>query len=164
MAAPPTKFYFNGQAYNSLEEMPEEFRRYLKDENQNGMPDFVENMFGGKLAEVMKNPTFQKFAFKDKIFDKLEQLPPEQQQKVREKLEKLNAFFSTGGSSTQPNASVSTDLPLSTSSSVFSSSVPSLGGSYSPGRTRSNNVFLSLVVVIGVLLFGLVLALWLLFK
>ena len=157
MANPPGKFYYNGQSYSSLEEIPEEFRKYLKDENQNGMPDFLENMFGGKLAEVMKNPTFQKFAFKDKIFNNLEQLPPEERQKIREKLEQVNAWFTPGPSSPNPEPSISTNF-------TFPSSVPSLGGSYSPMRTGPSKVFWVLTAMIGILILGLAMALWILSK
>ena len=138
MAQPPTKIYFNGKEYNSIEEVPEEFRHFLKDDNKNGLPDFVENIFGKNLAGAMNNPTVQKFVFKDKIFDKLEQIPPEEQQKVREKMEKLGL-----------------------SPSSYSSH--SLGGAYSPTGGSSQRLIVIFIVMIGILI-GLGIALlWFLF-
>lgn len=144
------KIYFNGKEYNSIDEVPEEFRHFLKDENKNGLPDFVENIFGQNLAGAMNNATFQKFVFKDKIFDKLEQLPPEEQRKVREKLEKLNSLFTPHTQDQNPGAidpqNISTPLSQNTAPNLQQM----LGDSYSPVKSSSSKPILLLMAVIGI--------------
>lgn len=38
------KYKINGKEYNSIEELPENLRKFVEDKNQNGIPDFLENI------------------------------------------------------------------------------------------------------------------------
>ena len=164
MAQPPMKIYFNGKEYNSLEEVPEEFRHFLKDENKDGLPDFVENIFGKNLAGVMNNPLVQKFVFKNKVFDQLSQLPAEEQRKVREKLESLNQFIATKQNPGQGQASLGQPFSNPASQGLDWNSQNLLGGAHSPVKSSSNTVMILLMVVAGFFILSLAFALLLLFR
>lgn len=40
------KIIINGKEYSSIEEVPNEFRHFLEDKDQDGMPDFVQQFMG----------------------------------------------------------------------------------------------------------------------
>lgn len=39
------KYVVNGQEYSNLDEVPQEFQQYLRDEDNNGQPDFIDRGF-----------------------------------------------------------------------------------------------------------------------
>ncbi len=139
MTPPSPKYIYNGKTYNSLEEMPEEARRFLKDENQNGIPDVLDETLGGlNLEGILKNPTVQKIIYRGQVVDKLGDLPPEKLQEIREKLGQLGQFLNRGDSA--PSA------------------MPAL-----PGQGSSSKIFILLSVLTG-LLVVLIMAVFFLFR
>jgi hypothetical protein len=62
-----TRYFVNEKMYERLEDMPEEFRKQFLDQNNNGIPDQIENIFSGSpkdffgsvfgaMKETMANP------------------------------------------------------------------------------------------------------------
>jgi len=49
-----SNFSFNGKQYNSIEDMPEDVKKYFLDQNNNGLPDFVDIKMP-KIAKMIKN-------------------------------------------------------------------------------------------------------------
>lgn len=126
------KYIYNGKTYNSLEEMPEEARQFLKDENQNGIPDVLDETLGGlNLEGILKNPTVQKIIYRGQVVDKLGDLPPEKLREVREKLGQLGQFLNRGATPSSQNSS----LP---------SAMPTL-----PGQSSASKLYILLMVLIG---------------
>jgi hypothetical protein len=93
---------FNGKPYNSLEEMPanerqayEHLQQIFVDANGNGIPDFME---GDMARNVMTAFTTRVVSEDGKIFNGLDDLPPEKREKVEKAFAKLTQMgILTGG-------------------------------------------------------------------
>ena len=159
MLNPTAKIIVNGKEVG-LEKVPEMLRRFVVDADQNGIPDFMDNL--------IKNPLFKMVAGKSmenlkSQLQNMKNLTPEQQAKISTLLEKLGE---AGGNVTASSASVSTTA--STSSGFRpKSSTPAIDyrklGIPDPEQKRA---FLGpMVVALLVGLVGLVaMALWVLMK
>ena len=79
------KYFVNGKQYDRLEDIPEEFKSYFADKNNNGIPDQFDSLFDS----MQKNP----FSFK--TFKSLLQAPPiiENKNQPINKLENGNPFL-----------------------------------------------------------------------
>ena len=84
---------FNGKTYNSLEEMPvnerqayEQLQKIFVDANGNGIPDFLE----GDVAQKVITAFSSVVNYDGKVYNNLDELPPEMRQKVQNAFEKLN--------------------------------------------------------------------------
>ena len=84
---------FNGKTYNSLEEMPanerqayEQLQKIFVDANGNGIPDFLE----GDVAQKVITAFSSAVNYDGKVYNNLDELPPEIRQKVQNAFEKLN--------------------------------------------------------------------------
>lgn len=83
---------FNGRTYNSLNEMPanerqayEQLQKIFVDANGNGIPDFLEGDVAQKVITAFTN----QFNYGGKVYDSLEELPPEARQKIQDAFAKL---------------------------------------------------------------------------
>ena len=83
----------NGKTYNSLEEMPanerqayEQLQKIFVDANGNGIPDFLE----GDVAQKVITAFSSAVNYDGKVYNNLDELPPEMRQKVQNAFEKLN--------------------------------------------------------------------------
>jgi hypothetical protein len=92
MSSPSNLFSVNGKTYNSLDEMPPEVRAQFEtmqnmfaDKNQNGMPDILEGVSGASAA-VMQTA---KIIYEGKMYDSVEQLPPDARAKYDAAMSKL---------------------------------------------------------------------------
>ena len=84
---------FNNKTYNSLEEMPanerqayEQMFQIFKDENGNGIPDFLEGDIAKNVSAAFTNVVH----FNGKVYNNLDELPPDARQKVQDAFAKLN--------------------------------------------------------------------------
>lgn len=85
-------FTVNGKTYNSLDEMPPDVRAQYEsmsnlfgDKNQNGVPDIMENMLNVGTTMMQSN----KIIFEGKMYDSVDQLPPEARAKYEQAMSKL---------------------------------------------------------------------------
>lgn len=83
---------FNGKTYNSLEEMParerqayEQLQQIFVDADGNGVPDFLE----GDVANKVITAVTSAINYDGKVYNSLDELPPEMRQKVQEAFAKL---------------------------------------------------------------------------
>jgi len=88
-----SKINFNGKEYNSLNDIPDEFKVMFKDENNNGIPDFVEGLLntnnGGSRKPLVAN--FSSFFYNGKQYSSIDQMPPEAKVLVTNGLGKLES-------------------------------------------------------------------------
>jgi hypothetical protein len=84
---------FNGKTYNSPDEMPanerqayEQMFQIFTDKNGNGIPDFLE----GDIAKNVMTAVTSNINFNSKVYNNLNELPPDARQKVQEAFAKLN--------------------------------------------------------------------------
>jgi hypothetical protein len=84
---------FNGKAYNSLEEMPadqraayEQVMAFMKDENNNGIPD----MFEGDAIQKMMGMASTRVIVNGQEMQSVESLPPEARAKFDKAMVKLS--------------------------------------------------------------------------
>lgn len=117
-----SKFVVNGQTYNSLEEMPPAVRASFEamgklgnlfaDNNQNGVPDIIENAMGARTT-VITSPTI---IYEGKAYNNIEELPPEARAKYDQAMNKLADNSQNGvpdvleGALQQIKASVTTNM------------------------------------------------------
>lgn len=87
------KINFNGKEYNSLNEIPDEFKVMFKDENNNGIPDFVEGLLNsgaaGSVRPLVAN--FNSFVYNGKQYSSIDQMPPEAKEMVTKGIGKLES-------------------------------------------------------------------------
>jgi lipopolysaccharide export LptBFGC system permease protein LptF len=84
-------FQFNGKTYQSLDELPEEFKLFFKDENNNGIPDIFENIQNyAQQGDKNANLNFTQYHISGKTYNSLAEVPLEQQQLIKDKLSQLN--------------------------------------------------------------------------
>ena len=84
---------FNGKTYDSLEEMPanerqayEHLQQIFVDANGNGIPDFME----GDVAKKVMTAFTSVVSSDGKVYNNLDDLPPEAREKVQKAFDKLN--------------------------------------------------------------------------
>ena len=84
---------FNGKTYNSLEEMPanerqayEQMSQIFKDENGNGIPDFLE----GDIVKNVMTAFANVIHYDGKVYNNMDELPPEARQKMQDAFNVLN--------------------------------------------------------------------------
>lgn len=99
----PRKILINGKEYNTLDQVPEELKQILKDENQNGIPDIAEGKFSfGDVKNIfqyaMKNPGA--IQVQSQTYSNFGELPPE----AKAKVEQAMANFSVPASQNVPLA------------------------------------------------------------
>lgn len=86
---------FNGKTYNSVEEMPanereayESMFNIFKDANGNGIPDFLE----GDIAQNVMAAFTNVIHYDGKVYNNLDELPPEAREKLQAAFTKLNTL------------------------------------------------------------------------
>jgi hypothetical protein len=84
---------FNGKTYNSLEEMPadqraayEQVMSFMKDENNNGIPD----LFEGDVIQKMIGLASTRVIVNGQEMQNIESMPPEARAKFDKAMQKLN--------------------------------------------------------------------------
>ncbi len=93
----------NGKNYANLDEMPPEIRQayeqalgVLHDGNQNGVPDILEGLSGGKTSTIqttqIQNNQMQ-FIADGKVYTSAAELPPEARQKYAQAMAKLGSMM-----------------------------------------------------------------------
>lgn len=86
-----SKINFNGKEYSSLNDIPDEFKVMFKDENRNGIPDFVEGLLntsqGSSVKPLVAN--FNSFFYNGRQYSSIDQMPPEAKEMVNKGLAKL---------------------------------------------------------------------------
>jgi len=100
---------FNGKTYNSLEEMPadqraayEQVMAFMKDENNNGIPDLLE----GDVVQKMLGMASTRVVVNGQEMQSLDSLPPEARAKFEKAMAKLSqlGLLSSGAQGTsQPS-------------------------------------------------------------
>ena len=73
------KINFNGKEYNSINDIPNEFKVLFKDENNNGIPDFVEGILNSGQNQSVKPliANFNSFYYNGTQYSSIDELPPE---------------------------------------------------------------------------------------
>lgn len=146
----PRRIVIDGKTYNSVDEMPEDIRqRYeqamssLKDQNENGTPDVLENNVladnnRNGIPDIIENtpgaPIFaraMKIMVNGQEFNSIDQLPPEIRARYEQAMGKLDAnrngipdFMENMQAAQQPSAPVSTNFGIETPSSSMPSALP----------------------------------------
>lgn len=84
---------FNGKSYNSIEEMPanerqayESMFKIFKDENGNGIPDFLE----GDVAKNVMTAFTSNVVYNGTAYTNMDELPADARQKLNDAMGKLN--------------------------------------------------------------------------
>src|SRR4029453_13657636 len=151
--ADSNKIVINGKEIANLEDIPEPFRKFLVDENKNGIPDAMEGFFNLAVSSL-KNPA-QPVVIDARGGGFLFRIPPESRQRVLNALERLKELkqqmgtpqtFSVSGVHPSPSA----ERPMDYDRIYRTLSQPA-------GQSRSYlllAVLLGIVVVIGVLAVG----------
>ncbi len=85
------KINFNGKEYNSLNDIPDEFKVMFKDENNNGIPDFVEGLLNSNATGSQKSlvANFNSFFYNGKQYSSIDQMPTEAKEMVTKGLGKF---------------------------------------------------------------------------
>ncbi len=92
------KITVNGKEYNSIEDVPKEFKVMFEDKNNNGIPDFVEGILAGTndlknavhtSGDSSINANFTSFFFNGQQYSDINQLPTEARQLVERNLSNL---------------------------------------------------------------------------
>lgn len=111
-----SKIIINGQEYASLNEVPEQFRKFLADENQNGMPDAMEGLYNIAVSSLQK--VGESMVIDARGQDFLNRLPPEAREKVQKSLEQLKAWKQGGTVSSPPPSAAGPAFPSASSAPV----------------------------------------------
>jgi hypothetical protein len=89
---------FNGKTYNSIDEMPADVREtyqhllsIFKDENANGIPDFMEGDIAKNIMTAFSSSSSFNVNLNGKVYTNMNDLPPETKEKVQKALERLKA-------------------------------------------------------------------------
>lgn len=85
------KINFNGKEYNSLNDIPDEFKVMFKDVNNNGIPDFVEGLLNSNATGSQKSlvANFNSFFYNGKQYSSIDQMPTEAKEMVTKGLGKF---------------------------------------------------------------------------
>lgn len=124
---------FNGKTYNSLEEMPadqraayEQVMAFMKDENNNGIPDMFEGDVIQKMIGLAANT---RIVVNGQEVQGLEALPPEAREKFDSAMQMLGRLgilpAGTQGTSFQSAPQISTKEPTFAKSPSIIQSTPS---------------------------------------
>ena len=139
---------FNGKTYNSLEEMPgnerqayEQLQKIFVDANGNGIPDFLE----GDVAQKVVTAFTSVVNHDGKIYNNLDELPPEMRQKVKDAFAKLNEMGILNPSMTDRDSSKSPAFDF-----AFQPSTPMIPKD--PAIEESNERSRKLVVILAILI------------
>lgn len=85
------KIVLNGKEYSSINDIPKEFKVLFKDENNNGIPDFVEGLLNagdsGSVKPLIAN--FNSFYYNGTQYSSIDAMPPEAKQMVQNGLNNL---------------------------------------------------------------------------
>jgi hypothetical protein len=127
---------FNGKTYNNLDEMPadqratyEQVMSFMKDENNNGIPD----MFEGDVIQKMMGMASTRMIVNGQEVQSFESLPPEARAKFDAAMQKLGQLGifpqrtsgTQGVATPQPPVQVTPREPSFTKSPAFLQSSPS---------------------------------------
>ena len=122
---------FNGKTYNSLEEMPadqraayEQVMAFMKDENNNGIPD----MFEGDVIQKMIGMASTRVIVNGQEMQSMESLPPEARAKFEKAMLKLSQLGILPSGGTQGMQGIPSQPSLQAASS-FSQSEPAFKSS-----------------------------------
>src|SRR4029434_6701666 len=107
--ADSTKIVINGKEIGNLEDIPEPFRKFLIDENKNGIPDALEGFFN-LATSSLKNPG-QPVVIDARGENFLDRITPDSRQRVLNALERLKELKQQTG--TPQTLSVSSGVPPS---------------------------------------------------
>ena len=146
---------FNGKTYNSLEEMPadqraayEQVMAFMKDENNNGVPDMFEGDVIQKMIGLAANT---RIVVNGQEMQSLEALPPEAREKYDKAMQVLSrmGMLPAGmqGTSFQSAPQISTREPTFVKSPSIIQSAPSAISEDTGSRTA-----VILLAVLGVLI------------
>lgn len=125
-----TVIYFNGKAYNNLDEMPadqraayEQMMSFMKDENHNGLPDMLE----GDLVQKLMKLASTSVMVNGQEVQRLETLPPEARAKYEQAMARLGQLgIAVPGmpaqTSMQPTPQIAPSEPAFPQSSSFQQS------------------------------------------
>jgi hypothetical protein len=99
-------FQFNGKTYQSLEDLPEEFKSFFKDENKNGIPDIFENMQNfANQGNFQTGFNSTQYFVNGKSYNSLDEVPENEQDIIKNALGNLNLNFSNPTPSSLQNIS-----------------------------------------------------------
>jgi hypothetical protein len=155
---------FNGKTYNSLEEMPtdqraayEQVMTFMKDENNNGIPDLFEGDVIQKMIGMAANT---RIIVNGQEVDGLESMSPEARVKFDKAMQKLRqlGILPQGtqgmlGASFQPASQVAPSEPVVTKSPIIIQSTPPAISEDTGSRTG-----IILLAVLGVLVLCILVA------
>lgn len=141
------KIIVNGKEYSSLGEVSTDLQDLLKDDNKNGLPDFVENMMNvAKDSHGNHVATATQFIVKGKSYKSINEMPPEVRQEVEEKLKKMGA---------QPNAMMAGIQPSagtpSSPDSIQAGTNPRTGMNYQGSIPGVKKDYRNALLILGIL-------------
>lgn len=145
---------FNGKTYNSLEEMPanerrayEQLQKIFVDANGNGIPDFLEGDVAQKVITAFRSVV----NYDGKVYNNLDELPPEMRQKVQNAFEKLNQMGILNSNPVEQNSSKPSSFEY-----AFQPSTPLIPKESAIAETnaKTSKVILVLALVIVLVVLG----------
>jgi hypothetical protein len=152
---------FNGKTYNSLEEMPvdqraayEQVMAFMKDENNNGIPD----LFEGDVIQKMIGLASTRVMVNGQEMQSLESLPPEARTKFEKAMTKLSqlGIFPSGSQGFPSQLPVQTTPQIAPSEPTFTQSPSSFMQSYPSAISEDSGsrtgIIIAVVVALAVLL------------
>jgi len=103
------KIVIDGKEYEGLEQLPEELKRALKDQDGNGIPDLFEGKFSfsdikNLMSYAWKNPGALQVKVQGQTVTNLDQLPPEAKAKMQAAMQRLK-ISSPAAAPAAPSAS-----------------------------------------------------------
>ena len=132
MAFQPKKIFANGKEYPNLASLPDTLRKLFQDADKNGIPDLLEGKIGGlNIFNLLSKPNPSPFMVKGNAYQAFEDLPPEFQNLLRDKLGFTGSDFAAAKQTFGSQIAIA----------------PSAGGDYT-------KVFIGLALVIGLFLFA----------
>jgi hypothetical protein len=149
-----SQIFFNGKQYNSLDEMPadqraayEQVMAFMKDENNNGIPD----LFEGDVIQKMMGMASTRVIVNGQEMQSFESLPPEARAKFEKAMSKLSqiGLISPGFSSQVP---IQSAPQLAQSEPAFKQSPPLIRSSPSVISEETGSRTGIIIAVLAVLL------------
>ena len=147
------QIFFNGKQYNSLDEMPadqraayEQVMAFMKDENNNGIPD----LFEGDVIQKMMGMASTRVIVNGQEMQSFESLPPEACAKFEKAMSKLSqiGLISPGFPSQMPMQSAPQMAP---SEPAFKQSPPLIQSSpsvISKRQVRATGIIIAVLAVL----------------
>jgi hypothetical protein len=157
---------FNGKTYNSLEEMPadqraayEQVMSFMKDENNNGIPD----MFEGDVVQKMMTMASTRVVVNGREVQSIETLPPEARAKFEKaivKLSQLGLLPQEGAQGLPPQSPIQSAPQIAPSEPAFTPSPSSFAQSSQSAISEDtgSRTGLIIIAVLGVFLLCALLA------